>query len=80
MCVAGGGSAPPSSSSPAFPPLLSPDANPSDKTWEARAVFAAVSTAAVITSEDDEDGEIDVGKVRIRKETMFARILAGCLV
>ena len=43
-------------------------------------MFAAVSTAAVITSEDDEDGEIDVGKVRIRKETMFARILAGCLV
>ena len=55
---------PPSSSSPAFPPLLSPDANPSDKTWEARAVFAAVPTA--VTSEDDEDGEIDVGKVRVR--------------
>ena len=63
MFCAGGGSVPPSSSSPAFPPLLSPDAaNPPDKTWEARAVFAAVSTAAVITSED-EDGEIDVGKV-----------------
>ena len=50
---------PPSSSSPAFPPLLSPDTNSADKTWEARAVFAAV-----VTSEDDEDGEIDVGKVR----------------
>ena len=65
---------PPSSSSPAFPPLLSPDAaNPPDKTWEARAVFAAVSTAAVITSED-EDGEIDVGKVRIQRRR-FVKIL-----
>ena len=60
--TAGGGGGGPQSS-PAFHPLISPDGTSSDKTWEARAVFAAVSTAAV-TSEDDEDGEIDVGKVR----------------
>ena len=68
---------PPSSSSPAFPPLLSPDAGPSDKTWEARAVFAAVSTAAVITSEDDEDGEIDVGKVSLRKQSTYVVVQQG---